>query len=132
MAENGGGRRVIEVHEGILGPAKPRLRTVQPKTLGNFPSLPPAYLEVVKKLSSPLLMGPPICDELVAFVQHLFTEEEASVVRHLGTLRGHDGRRDRPGRASPAGTDRADPPSAVVGEAGDRLPAARKGQRSTA
>ena len=29
-------------------------------------------------------MGPPICDELIALVQHLFTEEEAGVVRHLG------------------------------------------------
>lgn len=88
MAENSGGRRVIEVNQGILGPTKPRLRTVQPKKASDFPSLPAAYLDVTKKLSSPLLMGPPICDELVAFVQHLFTEEEASVVRHLGTLVG--------------------------------------------
>ncbi len=33
-------------------------------------------------------MGPPVCDELMALVQHLFTEEEAGVVRHLGLLRG--------------------------------------------
>ena len=33
-------------------------------------------------------MGPPVCDELVALVEHLFTEEEASVVRHLGLLSG--------------------------------------------
>jgi Pyruvate/2-oxoacid:ferredoxin oxidoreductase delta subunit len=37
-------------------------------------------------------MGPPICDELIAFVQHVFTEEEASVARHL-----------RPGSAMTAG-----------------------------
>ena len=33
-------------------------------------------------------MGPPVCDELVALVEHLFTEEEAGVVRHLGLFSG--------------------------------------------
>jgi Pyruvate/2-oxoacid:ferredoxin oxidoreductase delta subunit len=47
-----------------------------------------AHLDVAQKLSSPLLMGPPLCDELVAFVQHVFTEEEAGVVRHLGPVLG--------------------------------------------
>jgi Pyruvate/2-oxoacid:ferredoxin oxidoreductase delta subunit len=39
--------------------------------------------QVAAKLSSPLLLGPPLCDELMALVEHTFTEEEASVVRHL-------------------------------------------------
>ena len=43
---------------------------------------------MAEKLASPLLTGPPLCEELVAFVQHLFTEEEASVVRHLGQFAG--------------------------------------------
>jgi Pyruvate/2-oxoacid:ferredoxin oxidoreductase delta subunit len=43
---------------------------------------------VAQKLASPLLTGPPVCDELVAFVQHLFTEEEAGVVRHLRQFAG--------------------------------------------
>jgi len=47
-----------------------------------------AHLDVARKLSSPLLFGPPLCDELIAFVQHLFTEEEAGVVRHLKLLTG--------------------------------------------
>jgi hypothetical protein len=33
-------------------------------------------------------MGPPICDELMALVEHLYTEEEASLVRHLTALPG--------------------------------------------
>ena len=33
-------------------------------------------------------LGPPICDELLAFVRHVFSEEEASVARHLGLFRG--------------------------------------------
>jgi len=32
--------------------------------------------------------GPPLCDDLVAFVRHAFTEEEAGVARHLGPYRG--------------------------------------------
>lgn len=88
MADVTDSRRVIEIHKGILGPAKPRPRTVRPKKPTDFPGLPQLYLDVVRKLSSPLLLGPPICDELVAFVQHLFTEEEAGVVRHLGQFMG--------------------------------------------
>jgi len=61
---------------------------VRPKKAADFPHLSAAYLDVVKKLSSPLLMGPPVCDELVAFVEHLFTEEEAGVTRHLGQFAG--------------------------------------------
>ena len=81
MAENTSGRRVIEVGQGILEPTKPRLKTVQPKKLGEFPGVPRVYLDVARKLSNPLLMGPPICDELVAFVRHAFTEEEAGVAQ---------------------------------------------------
>ncbi|MGD9002603.1 MAG: 4Fe-4S binding protein, partial [Anaerolineae bacterium] len=46
------------------------------------------YLEVARMYSSPLLMGPPICDELIALVEHMYTEEEASLVRHLRPLPG--------------------------------------------
>jgi Pyruvate/2-oxoacid:ferredoxin oxidoreductase delta subunit len=88
MADNTSVRRVIELNQGIVGPVKARPKTVRPKEITDFPGLPTAYADVVKRLSSPLLMGPPVCDELVAFIQHVFTEEEAGVVRHLGQLRG--------------------------------------------
>lgn len=81
-------RRVIEVHHGVAGPVKPRPRSVRSKTVGDFPGVPRVHLDVARKLSSPLLSGPPLCDQLVAFVQHLFTEEEAAVVRHLGQFAG--------------------------------------------
>jgi Pyruvate/2-oxoacid:ferredoxin oxidoreductase delta subunit len=42
---------------------------------------------VAQLLSSPLLNGPPLCDELIAFVQHVFTEEEASVVQYLNGVK---------------------------------------------
>ena len=81
-------RRVIEVNKHVLGSTKPRPETPRPKTLADFPGVPRVHLEVARKLASPLLTGPPVCDELVAFVQHLFTEEEAAVVRHLGQFAG--------------------------------------------
>ena len=81
-------RRVIEVNRQIVGPAAPRLKTVRPRKLSDYPHVAAVYLDVARRLSSPLRMGPPICDELMALVQHLFTEEEAGVVRHLGLYQG--------------------------------------------
>lgn len=86
MSETIQGRRVIQVGKSIIGAAEPRPRTVRPRKPGEYPHVPAVYLDVARKLSSPLLMGPPICDELMAFVQHTFTEEEASVVRRLSPM----------------------------------------------
>ncbi len=51
--------------------------------VGDYPQISKAHLDVAKNYSSILLMGPPVCDELVALVEHMFTEEEADVVRHI-------------------------------------------------
>jgi electron transport complex protein RnfB len=82
--------RVIQVNAGIVGPRRPepRLRSVRPKKLSDYPGVPAPYLDVAKTYSSPLLMGPPTCDELIALVEHMYTEEEASLVRHLRALPG--------------------------------------------
>jgi Pyruvate/2-oxoacid:ferredoxin oxidoreductase delta subunit len=76
-------RRVIAVTEGVIGPTTPRPRTIRPRKLSDFRGVAAVHLQVTEKLASPLLTGPPVCEELVAFVQHLFSEEEAGVVRHL-------------------------------------------------
>lgn len=76
-------RRVIEVNQRVVGPVPPRGNTVRARRLSDYPHVPAAFRDVAQRLSSPLRMGPPICDELMALVQHLFTEEEAGVVRHL-------------------------------------------------
>jgi Pyruvate/2-oxoacid:ferredoxin oxidoreductase delta subunit len=82
-------RLVIEVNQPIsmrLPPAeRPRLRI---RSSREFMGVPRAYLDVARKLASPLINGPPLCDELVAFVQHLLTEEEAAVMRHLRPMLG--------------------------------------------
>ena len=88
MAEPRRGRRVIEINEHVIGPPAPRLKTLYPRKLSDYPHVPAVYRDVARRLSSPLMIGPPICDELMAFVQHLFTEEEAGVVRHLSLLTG--------------------------------------------
>ena len=54
---------------------------------GGYAGVSSAHLEVAKHYSSPFLVGPPLCDELVALVKHMFTEEEAEVARHLKPLR---------------------------------------------
>ncbi len=92
MTESNGARRVIEVHRGIVGPVPPRPCSVRVRKLEDYPHVPVAHRDIAQRLSSPLLFGPPICDELIAFVQHLFTEEEASVARHLVPLVGKSAR----------------------------------------
>jgi len=81
-------RKVIRVDNSLIGPAEPRQKTVCAKRPSDYPGVSKAHLTVAKKLSSPLLMGPPICVELIAFVEHTFTEEEAGLVRHLSAPRG--------------------------------------------
>ncbi len=70
----------------------PRLRPLRPRRRRDYGHLPRAYVDLACKLASPLRAGPPLCDELVALVQHVFTEEEAAVARHLGTLVGRTAR----------------------------------------
>lgn len=51
--------------------------------LGNYPGVSGAYIDIARIYSSPALLGPKMCDELVALVEHMFTEEEADVVRYM-------------------------------------------------
>lgn len=50
-----------------------------------FPA--PSHFRVMRHFSSPLLLGPTPSEKLLAFVLHLFTEEEANLVQHLAPLR---------------------------------------------
>ncbi|MFZ5833565.1 MAG: ATP-binding protein [Planctomycetota bacterium] len=75
--------RPLELVEGSV----PR-RPLVPRKRSDYPHVACAHLDAAKRLANPLLLGPPLCDELVAFVTHLWTEEEASLVRHLAGLGG--------------------------------------------
>lgn len=48
-----------------------------------YPGVCEAHLAVARSLSSPLLNGPPLSPELIAFVEHLFTPDEALLAAHL-------------------------------------------------
>jgi len=46
-----------------------------------------AHHRLTRYYSSPLLLGPPRSDDLLALVMHIYTEEEADVAQHLRPLR---------------------------------------------
>ncbi|OGP51801.1 MAG: hypothetical protein A2Y79_04545 [Deltaproteobacteria bacterium RBG_13_43_22] len=73
---------MIRINNGIVGPIEPRQRQIEIKTAGDYPGVPKAYLEVAQNYG-PDLSGPPLCDKFVALIQHMFTEDEADVIRHL-------------------------------------------------
>jgi Pyruvate/2-oxoacid:ferredoxin oxidoreductase delta subunit len=82
-------RRVIEIRKSIIGPTEPKQRKIfAVRKASDYPHVPRAILELAKKLTHWKLMGPPMCDELIAFVEHVFTEEEASIARHLRPFSG--------------------------------------------
>ncbi len=83
-----GQRRVIEVGSAIVGGSKPRPRALRARKRSDYSGVPEVYLDVAEKLSSPLASGPPLCDELIEFVKHLFTEEEAAAARRLRAFFG--------------------------------------------
>jgi Pyruvate/2-oxoacid:ferredoxin oxidoreductase delta subunit len=78
--------RRIDVRRRIVGPPAPRPHTATARTESDYPGVPRPLLHLARKISSPLLIGPPLCDELVAFVQHAFTEEEASLAGCLDLI----------------------------------------------
>jgi Pyruvate/2-oxoacid:ferredoxin oxidoreductase delta subunit len=88
MADSQKNRRVIEVNRPIAGDPAPLPKPLTQRKADDYPQSLRPWLDVARKLSSPLRMGPPLCDELLAFVQHLFSEEEARLVRRLGFMIG--------------------------------------------
>ncbi|MBN1955342.1 MAG: 4Fe-4S binding protein [Anaerolineae bacterium] len=84
--------RVIQVNAGVVGPRTARSRTVQIRLPGDYAHLSPAYLEIAQTYASPLLFGPPLCDELMALVQHMFTPEEAALVQYIKSPLGRTAR----------------------------------------
>lgn len=78
------GHRMIQVNGGIIGPREPRPKTVKIKTVKDYPGVSKAHLQVAQLYADERLSGGvPICDESMALIQHIFTEEEAMVMRHF-------------------------------------------------
>ena len=74
---------IIEINQGIVGPKHPLAKNVNIKPLGAYPDVPVAYRDTARLYSSTRLIGPPICDEMMDLIMHMFTEEEADIVRHF-------------------------------------------------
>jgi electron transport complex protein RnfB len=81
---NTAGNRMIQINNGIIGPREPRRKTLRVKKTSDYPEVSRAHLEVAEIYANRKMAGGvPICDESIALMLHLFTEEEASVMRHL-------------------------------------------------
>ncbi len=85
-------KRTLKLNRKVIGAPAPRPMTVRQRKVSDYPRMSRAHRDLAKELSSPLLIGPPICDELMAFVEHTFTEEEAGLARHLGGIKGKSAR----------------------------------------
>jgi len=77
----------LQVVRRFAGPPPPRPVSVRRRCPADYPGLNPDQLAMAEALSSPLLMGPPLCDQLVALAAHVFDPEEAALARHLRPLR---------------------------------------------
>lgn len=56
-------------------------------TAPSHPGVSEAHLALAKIYSSPSLSGPPLSGKLIALVEHMYTEEEADILRHLKPMR---------------------------------------------
>ncbi|MEW6076656.1 MAG: 4Fe-4S dicluster domain-containing protein [Thermodesulfobacteriota bacterium] len=74
---------IIQINQGIVGPKPPLTKSLRIKPLGAYPDVAEAFRETARLYASPLLAGPPVCDELMDLIMHMFTEEEADIVRHF-------------------------------------------------
>lgn len=71
-----------------MGTSEQQGKSNQSKIIpGEYPGAAQAHIETAKNYSSAGLIGPPLCDELIELVRHMFTEEEASIVQHLKPFR---------------------------------------------
>lgn len=78
------GNRLIQVNDGIIGPREPRQKTAKNKKASDYPDVAHVYLQVAELFADEKMVGGvPICDESIALILHLFTEEEATVMRHF-------------------------------------------------
>ena len=80
-------RKILHVGKQLAADESAQRAPVRAKRLSNYPSVSGPHLAAAKRLASPLAVGPPLCDELVALVEHTFTEQEAELVARLGPLR---------------------------------------------
>ncbi len=65
---------------------------LQVKTVKDYLDIPVAFRNIAKNYATPLLIGPPLCDELIALVLHMYDNEEAALAQHVKTPLGTSAR----------------------------------------
>lgn len=63
------------------------------RTLRDFPEIQSCFRNIARNYATPLLIGPPLCDELMELVVHMFTEEEAMLAQHVTSPLGISARK---------------------------------------
>jgi Pyruvate/2-oxoacid:ferredoxin oxidoreductase delta subunit len=80
--KNTAGNRLVEIRNGVIRPVEPRKVNINQRQPQDYPNLFPAYLDLAE-MYGPKFGGPPLCDEFVGLLKHMFTEEEAQAARRL-------------------------------------------------
>ncbi|MBN1382592.1 MAG: 4Fe-4S binding protein [Deltaproteobacteria bacterium] len=92
MSSKTSGSRIIQIAQNVIGPGEPKSKKLKVRRESDFPGVPRVHLAAAVKYTDPMLLGPPLCDELIDLVHHMFTEEEAAVFLPLGLLVGKTAR----------------------------------------
>ena len=79
---NTAGNRFVETVNGVVRPVEPHPIRITETKPEDYPDLPKVYFEVADMWGS-RFGGPPLCDEWVAVLKHILTEEEAGAIRHM-------------------------------------------------
>ncbi|MBU2547866.1 MAG: 4Fe-4S binding protein [Proteobacteria bacterium] len=83
MAEKKYGNRFVEKTGSRIGPTPPRSKNVVPRRFGDYPGVPQAFLDAAACRANRDDSGPILSDELMEFIRHTFTQEEASIYRRI-------------------------------------------------
>jgi Pyruvate/2-oxoacid:ferredoxin oxidoreductase delta subunit len=83
IKNNAANNRFIINQGGIIGPTAGREISVVYKTAADFPGIRQSYLDMAIKYANMQKEGTPICEALLELVQHMFTEEEADICKHV-------------------------------------------------
>lgn len=74
---------------------------------GDYRAVSRAHLDIAENYTSPLILGPPLSDELIALIEHMFTEEEAELARHIKPWRPKTAAKIAAAEGRPVGEARA-------------------------
>ena len=75
--------RFVQKKNNVIEPVPARRENYTARPAGGYPSVHRVHLEIAELYAREAPDGKLYCDELIDFIQHVFTEEEASVCRFV-------------------------------------------------